>query len=75
MYQESLKSPSTPITAIAESGNPNKCLVSFSSSEWVIDSGVTDHMISNSSLFSTFQSQPSTFTVTLADGSQSSVLR
>ena len=69
MYQELLKSPSTPITAIVESGNPNKCLVSFSYSEWVIDSGVTDHMISNSSLFSTFQSQPSTFTVTLADGS------
>ena len=29
LYQDSLRSPSTPITAIAESGNPNKCLVSF----------------------------------------------
>ena len=56
LYQDSLRSSSTPITAIAESGNPNKCLVSSSSSEWVIDSGATDHMIGNSSLFSTFQS-------------------
>ena len=54
LYQDSLISPSTPITAIAESGNPNKCLVSSSSSEWVIDSGATDHMTGNYSLFSTF---------------------
>ena len=33
LYQDSLISPSTPITAIAESGNPNKCLVSSSSFE------------------------------------------
>ena len=44
LYQESLKSPSTLITAIAESGNSNKCLVSSSSFEWVIDSGATYHM-------------------------------
>ena len=69
-----MKSPSTPITAIAESGNSNKCLVSSSSSEWVIDSGATDHMPGNSSLFSTFQSHPSTSSVTLADGSQPCVL-
>ena len=74
MYQESLKSPSTPITVIAESGNLNKCLVSSSSSEWVIDFGATNHMTGNSSLFSTFQSHPSTSSVTLADGSQSCVL-
>ena len=73
LYQDSLRSPSTPIAAIAELGNPNKCLV-FSSSEWVIDSGATNHMICNSSLFSTFQSQPSPSTVTLADGSHSCVL-
>ena len=75
LYQDSLRSPSTPITAIAESGNPNKCLVSSSSSEWVIDSRATDHMTSNSSRFSTFQSQPSPSTVTLAYGSHSCVLR
>ena len=74
LYQESLKSPSTPIIVIAESSNPNKCLVSSSSSEWVIDSGATDHMTGNSSLFSTFQSHPSTSSVTLADGSQSCVI-
>ena len=55
------------VTAIAESGNPNACLVSSSSSGWVIDSKATDHMIGNSGLFSTFQSQPSI--VTLVDGS------
>ena len=32
LYQSSLRSPSTPITAIVESGNLNKCLVSSSSS-------------------------------------------
>ena len=40
----------------------------------VIDSGTTDHMTSNLSLFSTFQLQSSPSTVTLADGSQSCVL-
>ena len=59
------------VTAIAELGNPNACLVSSSSSGWVIDSKATDHMIGNSGLFSTFQSQPSI--VTLVDGSQSCV--
>ena len=52
LYQDSLRSPSTPIIAIAESGNPNKCLVSSSSFEWVIDSGATYHMTDNSGLFS-----------------------
>ena len=75
LHQESLKSPSTPINTIAESNNSNTCLVSSSSSKWVIDSGTTNHMTCNSSLFSTFQPQPSTSTVTLADGSQSCVLR
>ena len=75
LYQESLKSPSTPITAIAELGNSNICLVSSSSSKWVIDSGPTDHSTGNSNIFSTFQIHPSTSSVTLADGSQSFVLR
>ena len=56
LYQEPLKPPSTPITVIAELGNPNKCLVSSLSSKWVIDYGATNHMTSNSSLFSIFQS-------------------
>ena len=74
MYQDSLRSPSTPITTIAESGNSNKCLVSSSSSEWIIDFGATYHMTGNSGLFSTFQSQPLPSTVTLVDGSHSCVL-
>ena len=43
LYQDSLRSPSTPITAIAESSNPNKCLISSSSSEWIIDSETRSH--------------------------------
>ena len=74
LHQDSLKSPSPPITAIAEEGNPNKCLVPSLSSEWVVDSEARDHMTGNSSPFSTFQSQPSTSTVTLAYGSQSCFL-
>ena len=56
LYPESLKYPSTMITTMVESGNPNKCLVYSSSSEWFIDSRATYHMIGNSNLFSTFQS-------------------
>ena len=59
---------------MAESSNLNKYLFSSSSSKWVIDFGATDHMTGNSSLFSTFHSQPSTSTITLAYGSQSCVL-
>ena len=74
LYQKSLQYLSTPVIAIGESGNPNTCFVSSSSSEWIIDSGAIDHMTSNSSPFYTFQSQSSPSTITLADGSQSCVL-
>ena len=50
---ESLKSASTPSTMLAGSGKHNTCLIS-SSSKWVIDFGAMDHMIGNSSLFTTF---------------------
>ena len=73
-YQKSLKYASTSITILAESGKNNTCFLS-SSSTWVIDSRATYHMIGNSNLFTTFQSHPSTSTVTLANGSTSSVLR
>ena len=66
--QEAVKNQSSP-----ESGKPNTCLIS-SSSKWVIDSGATDHMTGNSSLFSNFQSHTSTSPVTLADGSTSTVI-
>ena len=71
LYQESLKSPFTSITVIAESSNPNKCLVFSSSFERVIDFGAIDDMKGNSNIFSTFQSHPSTSSVTLVDWSQS----
>ena len=73
-YQKSLKSASTSITTLVESGKTNTCFIS-SSSTWVIDSGATDHMTCNSSLFTTFQSHPFTSNVTLADGSTSCVFR
>ena len=72
-YAKLLKPVSTPTTALAESGKPDPCLMS-SSSNWVINSRATDHMTGNSSLFTTFQSHPSTSTVTLVDGCKSCVL-
>ena len=72
-YKKSLKYASTSITTLIKSGKTNTCFIS-SSSTWVIDLGAIDHMTGNSSLFITFQSHPSTSTVTLADGSTSCVL-
>ena len=72
-YQKSLKSTSTFISTLVESGKTNTCLIS-SSFIRVIDSRATDHMTGYSSLFTTFQSHPSTSIVYLADGSTSCIL-
>ena len=72
-HQKSLQSASISISTLIESGKTNTCFIS-SFSIWVIDFGATDHMTRNFSLFTTFQSHPSTSTVTLADGSTSCVL-
>ena len=72
-HQKSLKSASTSITTLAESSKTNTCFLS-SFSTWVVDFGATDHMIGNSSLFTTFQFHPSTSTATFTDGSRSYVL-
>ena len=72
-YQKSLKSASTSITTLVESDKTNTCFIS-SSSTWVIDSVAIDHMTGTSSLFTMFQSPPSTSTITLADGPTSCVL-
>ena len=50
---ESLKGVSTPSTMLAGSSKPNTCLIS-SSSKWVIDFGVIDHIAGNSNLFTMF---------------------
>ena len=71
-YQKSFKSASTSITTLFKSGKTNICFISCSST-WVIDSEATNHMTGNSSLFTTFQSHPSTTTVTFAGGSTSCV--
>ena len=72
-HQKSLQSASTFISTLIKSGKTNISFIS-SSSTWVIDSRATDHMTDNSNLFTTFQSHPSTSTVTLAYGSTSCVL-
>ena len=72
-HQKSLQFASTSINTLVESGKTNTCFI-FSSSTWVIDSGATGHMTSNSSLFTTFQSHPYTSNVILAQGSTSCVL-
>lgn len=73
-YQESLQasSSSTPIASTVAPGNI-KCLLT-SSTKWVIDSGATAHMTGNSHLFSRPLSPAPFPSVTLADGSTSSVL-
>ena len=58
---------------LVESSKTDTCFI-FSSSTWVIDFVVTEHMTGNSSLFTTFQSHSSTSTVILTDGSTSCVL-
>lgn len=52
-YQESLKSQSPFVIAIADSDKPNACLLSLSS-KWVIDFGVIDHMTGNCGPFLLF---------------------
>ncbi|CAM8937083.1 unnamed protein product [Rhodiola kirilowii] len=63
---------SSSITAVAESGISNTCLIS-SSPKWVIDSGATDHMTGNFKLFSHFSNTPPS-SVTLADGTISNII-
>ena len=72
-HHKSLQSASTSINRLVESSKTNTCFISLSST-WVIDFGATDHMTGNSSLFTTFQSHPSTSTITLSDGSTSCIL-
>ena len=72
-HQKSLQYASTFITTLVELGKTNTCFIS-SSSTWVINFGATDHMTGNSSLFTTFQSHPSTSIVTLANWSTFCVL-
>ena len=72
-HKKSLQYASTSISTLVESSKTNTCFIS-SSSTWVINSEVIDHITGNSSLFTTFQSHPFTSTITLADGSTSCVL-
>ena len=68
-YHKSLTFASTSITILIESGKTNTCISSS-----FTDFGATDHITGNSILFTTFQSHPSTSTVTLVNESPSCVL-
>ncbi|KAJ9558572.1 hypothetical protein OSB04_013186 [Centaurea solstitialis] len=67
------KNSTAPTATFDETGNSSTCLLS-STSEWVIDSGASDHMTGNPTLFSTFDKYMSPSYVTIADGSASFVL-
>lgn len=55
------------------SGNSSTCLLS-SASKWVIDSGASDHMTGNPTIFSNFNKHRSPSHVTIANGSTTPVL-
>jgi len=59
------------LQALAESGKA--CCIS-SYNKWVINSGAIDHMIGNPKTFSSFQSDKVPFLVTIADGSNYSIV-
>ena len=64
-----------PVTSLAQIGNPTACLSQSSTSvgPWVFDSGATDHMSGNTSLFSHMNRSSSLPHVTIANGSTTSV--
>ncbi|KAL3537868.1 hypothetical protein ACH5RR_001234 [Cinchona calisaya] len=70
-YQTSLKS--TIPSSLNELGKLTSCLVS-SSSKWVIDSGATNHMTGATGILFSFSSDTNLPSVTLADGSMTSVV-
>ena len=74
-YTEFLKlrathDPTSPAIAVAQSGNPVAFVSQSSLGPWILDSGASDHMTGNQSLFSQLSFSDSLPSVTLADGSQ-----
>ena len=63
--------PTSPVTIVAQSGNP-VAFVSQSSalSTWILDSGASDHMTGNQSLFTQLSFSDSLPYTTLANDSQ-----
>ena len=73
-YKEFLnfKAASSNVAALElQSGKSSVCFSqSLSSSSWILDSGASDHIAGNPSLFSNLSSTKNTHFITLADGSK-----
>ena len=68
------QSSQSSVASFAQSGNLIACLSQSSTlGPWVLDSGASDHISGNSSLFSHFNHSKSFSSVTLADGTKSIV--
>ena len=63
--------PPLPTTTLVASGNT--CLLSFSHTPWVIDSGASDHMTGNLSLLSNMSPVTSPSFVTIANGAKTPI--
>ncbi|XP_014490627.1 uncharacterized protein LOC106753340 [Vigna radiata var. radiata] len=66
--------PSVQANTVMHKNSEHKALLTSADNlSWIVDSGASDHMTGNSSLFSTLNSCNSSATVTIADGSKSSI--
>ena len=65
---------SASIASVAQTGNASVCLTHTSSlGPWILDSGASDHIFGNKDLFSSLTTTPTLPTVTLTNGSQSTL--
>jgi len=71
LQYKACKQTSSEIASVVQTGNSVTCFSQSSSSEsWVIDSGASDHISGNKSLFTTISYSQSLPKVTMANGSQ-----
>ena len=71
LQYKACKQTSSEIASVVQTGNSVTCFSQSSSSEsWVIDSGASDHISGNKSLFTTISYSQSLPRVTMANGSQ-----
>lgn len=70
----SQSAPSDSPANVAQRGNTQAYHASSNNSSWIVDSGASDHMTGNKSLFTSYSPCKCDMTVTIADGTQSKVL-